>query len=109
MHGHYKFESSMFSVFKSIFYTILVVKIWTLMWYIPSTGSAPKIFILHRKYFRNLRQSNNVVLAIISAVKQIEFHLASTIVGRISWFGYVIYSSAGLHCWQHRPADEYIR
>ncbi len=46
------------------------------------------------------------VLTILSTEKWAEFQLSSIIITYVSLFGYVIYSSAGLHCEQCRTPDE---
>ena len=41
---------------------------------------------------------------LVSAIKQATCHLSSSIIGRVSLFGYVIYSSACTQCQQCEPA-----
>ena len=53
-----------------------------------------------RKYISYRQQNNSIVFTILSAIKQIKLHVSSTIIGGVSLFGYVIYSSAEKHCWQ---------
>ena len=55
--------------------------------------------ILHRRYFRYLHETDTIVFTITSAIKRAKLYRSSTITGRVSSFGYVIYSSAEAHCW----------
>ena len=48
-------------------------------------------------------QTNTVVFTLLSTVKRTEFHLSSTIIGRISLLVHVSHSPTGLHCNASQP------
>ncbi len=57
-------------------------------------------------YFSYFHQANTTVFTILSVIKRTSFGLSSTIIGKVSLFGYVIYSSGDTHCWQYMPPAE---
>ena len=63
-------------------------------------------FIMCCKYFRYLHKTNIFVFRILSAIRPAKFQLSSTIIGRVSIFGYVIYSSADIQYQQCASAEE---
>ena len=50
--------------------------------------------------------NNTIRLKILPVITAATFHASCTILGRVSLFGYVIYSSAEAHCQQCAPAEE---
>ena len=68
-------------------------------WYTLSNDCSEDKYIYFHK-------ANTIVFTIISAIKQARAHLSSKITGRISFFGYVIYSPADANCQQCMSAEE---
>ena len=55
-------------------------------------GSVPIIeFVLDRKYFRYLHQTNPIVFTMIVAVKQTKFEVSNNIITKVCLLGYIIY------------------
>ena len=59
-----------------------------------------------RRHFTYLHHTNIFVYTIIYIIKQTKFHICITIIGRISLFVHVTYSSAGLHCTADRQKNK---
>ena len=44
-----------------------------------------------QKYIRYLQQTNSVLLSILSAIKQVDFHLSGTIISKVTSFAYMLF------------------
>ena len=87
---------------------MIILEVLTVLMSVKSVNShrsVEKILLFH-KYFRNLHKTNTIVFLITFAVKQARYHMSSTTNVKVSFFGYVIYSSADTYCWQYMSAGE---
>ena len=75
--------------------------------YSLSNDVAPsKKNVLCRRFFSHIFIKTTQLHSPMHRIKWIKLYNCSTSITKFSFFGYVIYSSAGLHCYQYRQATE---